>query len=280
MQSKLSGMQDALLSRLSRPLEAGKNEMLLLHGTKPEHLHNILFEGLDPHLSMDGLFGKGTYLAEDAAKVDQYLTKDPAWKGNVPEHDLYALHKKLYERGVKHANEVYYALVCRAALGEMVVTQDGATAVTGQKIFKDQSRSALKGGKVSILAEVGKKVKRFREFVVFDPAALNIDFLVALKRVRHYCDCGQAAVQRTVTNGKPENFGRDILFCPLGNASGGGCKFIQMLPVCYCGRSAEVQYKKNGDRYFRCGSKRNFCEFKERDGVTKGFFLNIRDPDS
>eukprot|EP00435_Cladocopium_sp_Y103_P010788 s3559_g2.t2 len=260
VQSKLSEMQDALLP----PLEAGKNEMLLLHGTKPQHLYNILFEGLDPHLSMDGLFGKGSYLAEDAAKVDQYLTKDPVWKGHAPEHELHSLHKKLYERGVKHANDVYYALVCRAALGEMVVTQDGETAVTGENIFKDPSRSALKGGKFSILAEVGKKVKRFREFVVFDPAALNIDFLVALKRVRHYCDCGQAAVQRTVTNGRPENFGRDILFCP-GKASG-GCGFIHMLPSCYCGRSAEVGRKKNGDRYFRCGSKRDFCDFKDWNG--------------
>ena len=59
--------------------------------------HGILFEGLDPHLSKDGLFGKGTYLAEDAAKIDQYLKQDLEWRGNKPDHEL----QKLYEVGVK-----------------------------------------------------------------------------------------------------------------------------------------------------------------------------------
>jgi RNA:NAD 2'-phosphotransferase (TPT1/KptA family) len=44
-------------------------QVLLLHGTKPENLHSILFTGLDPEVSKEGLFGKGTYFAESAAKV-------------------------------------------------------------------------------------------------------------------------------------------------------------------------------------------------------------------
>ena len=99
-------------------------------------------------------------------------------------------------------------------------------------------------------------------FVIFDPAALRIDFLAALKRVRHYCDCGQAAVRRTVTHGQPENFGREILFC--GEKK---CRFIHMLPQCYCGRAAGVGTKMNGEKYFRCGSKRDFCDFKDCFGL-------------
>ena len=83
--------------------------------------HGILFEGLDPHLSKDGLFGKGTYLAEDAAKIDQYLKQDLEWRGNKPDHEL----QNLYEVGVKHANHVYYALVCRTALGAAAITRMG-----------------------------------------------------------------------------------------------------------------------------------------------------------
>lgn len=49
------------------------NETLLLHGTHAEHCYSILYEGLDPNLSSDGLFGRGTYFAEDGAKIDQYL---------------------------------------------------------------------------------------------------------------------------------------------------------------------------------------------------------------
>ena len=57
--------------------------------------HGILFEGL--HLSKDGLFGKGAFLAEDAAKIDQYLKQDLEWRGNKPDHEL----QKLDEVGVK-----------------------------------------------------------------------------------------------------------------------------------------------------------------------------------
>ncbi|CAE7772735.1 NEIL3 [Symbiodinium sp. CCMP2592] len=260
IQSNLFDAQTPLCSQL----DASKNEMLLLHGTKPEHVHDILFEGLDPLLSKEGLFGTGTYLAEDAAKVDQYLTKDPEWKGNELEHELQPLHKKLYERGVKHATNIYYALVCRVALGEVAVTKDGETcAKTGKAIFQAQRRDALKKRRGrSLVAELGGKIERYREFVIFDPAALSVEFLVALKRVRHYCDCGQTAVQRTVTNGQPENFGRDILLCAR-RPSEGGCGFVRMLPQCYCERAAGVGFKKNGEKYFRCGSKRDFCDFKD-----------------
>ena len=48
-----------LQSARLEPLAEGVNEALLLHGTKPEHLHSLLFEGLDPHLASEGLFGKG-----------------------------------------------------------------------------------------------------------------------------------------------------------------------------------------------------------------------------
>ena len=49
--------------------------------------------------SKDGLFGKGTYLAEDAAKIDQYLKQDLEWRSNKPDHEL-------YEVRVKHATYV------------------------------------------------------------------------------------------------------------------------------------------------------------------------------
>ena len=44
-----------------------------------------------------GLHGKGTFLAEDAAKIDQYLKQDLEWRGNKPDHEL----QKLDEVGVK-----------------------------------------------------------------------------------------------------------------------------------------------------------------------------------
>ena len=105
------------LTEMSRPAE---NFQLKLHPadfqmSRPKH--GILFEGLGPHLSK-GLFGKGTYLPEDAAKIDQYLKQDLEWRSNKPDHELH----KLYEVGVKHTTHVYYALVCRTALGAAAIT--------------------------------------------------------------------------------------------------------------------------------------------------------------
>lgn len=53
------------------------------------------------------------------------MTVDTEWHGPDPSHALHPLHRKLYERGVKHAGEVYYALVCRVAMGSPLVTKDG-----------------------------------------------------------------------------------------------------------------------------------------------------------
>lgn len=53
------------------------------------------------------------------------MTVDREWQGPDPSHALHPLHRKLYERGVKHAGEVYYALVCRVAMGSPLVTKDG-----------------------------------------------------------------------------------------------------------------------------------------------------------
>lgn len=47
-------------------LDANVNEKWFLHGTKPDFVIPILNDGLNERLS-GGLFGKGIYLAEDAA---------------------------------------------------------------------------------------------------------------------------------------------------------------------------------------------------------------------
>ena len=59
------------------------------------------------------------------AKIDQYLKRDPEQRDGKPDHEL----QKLYEVGVKHATQIYYALVCRAALGAAAIAKDGKTCV-------------------------------------------------------------------------------------------------------------------------------------------------------
>ena len=53
-------------------------------------------------------------------KIDQYLKQDLEWRGNKPDHEL----QKLYGS----TPHVYYALVCRTALGAAAITKDGNTS--------------------------------------------------------------------------------------------------------------------------------------------------------
>jgi hypothetical protein len=255
--------------------------VLLLHGTKPEAVHPILWQGLDPQLAKDGLFGCGTYLAEDAAKADQYCTVDAAFCGNNAA--LRPLHNKLYAKNVKHGGDVFYALVCRAVLGAPASTRDGRTVLAAggagasdggvgagaggasaasTRLFENAERRSLAGGAHALLAEKGDVITRFREVVVFNPAAIDVVYLVALKRERYYCDCGLPASRRTVVNNSNGNAGRPILFCDKGDADPGKCTFLCMLPLCHCGRSAELATAANGAPYYRCGMRRGFCVFK------------------
>lgn len=263
---KFGGAASLAKEELGRPCEH-----LLLHGTKPENLYDILFGGLDPGLAHNGLFGKGVYLAETAAKIDQYITEDADWHGKQEDdtHPLHKLHKKLYESGVKHPGGVYYALVVRSKFDhEPAVTMDGICpkGAPGEALFVDsRDRCKLTGGKHSLVAELGDKICRYREFVMFDHDAIQIEYLVALKRVQHYCECGDSLADRTVVK-DTENQGRKVKTCHKGRDA--GCGYFQMYPLCHCGESAKVYRKKHGDceRYYRCrnrGDER--CEFVQWD---------------
>merc|ERR1712032_1566300 len=77
--------------------------------------------GLNERFS-GGLFGNGTYLAEDIAKNDQYCTYD-GQHGDHPE-----LHKLLFDKlGLVHPGKLLYVFVCRVVLGHMIRTKNGQT---------------------------------------------------------------------------------------------------------------------------------------------------------
>jgi hypothetical protein len=63
------------------------NEAFLLHGTGPATIPNIMSGGANERFS-GGLFGSGTYFAEDASKNDQYVTNDAAFQQFPELHSL------------------------------------------------------------------------------------------------------------------------------------------------------------------------------------------------
>ena len=75
--------------------------------------------------------------------------------------------------------------------------------------------------------------------------AILLEYLVALKRERFYCNCGIQAVERTVVNNSKTKQGHKCLFCAAET-----CGFSQMYPMCDCGCSAEVAVTHKGDAYY------------------------------
>jgi hypothetical protein len=176
-------------------MKAGANEAILLHGTSPERLLELLSTGLNERYSGTNAgtaFGDGVYLAEDVGKTDQYVSADSAYD---PSSEL---HKRLYGRTMRHPGDVFYVLVVRAALGYPVRTQQKGRKATSMDnlapIFPIGFRelSAVQGVippiyHHSLIAELGSAIVRYREFVLFHSEYVHIDYVIAY----HRCDGGQ-----------------------------------------------------------------------------------------
>eukprot|EP00747_Dinoflagellata_sp_TGD_P022504 gnl/TRDRNA2_/TRDRNA2_129150_c0_seq1.p1 gnl/TRDRNA2_/TRDRNA2_129150_c0~~gnl/TRDRNA2_/TRDRNA2_129150_c0_seq1.p1 ORF type:complete len:363 (+),score=45.30 gnl/TRDRNA2_/TRDRNA2_129150_c0_seq1:110-1198(+) len=160
------------------------NEVILFHGTKPENLAAILANGLNERLST-GLFGRGTYLAEDAGKCDQYMGNADRGFGDYPQ-----LHEMLYPEGIPHPGHVHYVLVCRALLGYVIRTVDGERDLDGGALWATRDRRELRpvpGVQPptpchSLLVELGGRVKRYREVVFFHSERVCAEYVVAYGR--------------------------------------------------------------------------------------------------
>eukprot|EP00931_Biecheleriopsis_adriatica_P115204 TRINITY_DN91026_c0_g1_i1.p1 TRINITY_DN91026_c0_g1~~TRINITY_DN91026_c0_g1_i1.p1 ORF type:complete len:898 (-),score=120.32 TRINITY_DN91026_c0_g1_i1:30-2375(-) len=168
------------LKQLPEKLLSEVNEVRLLHGTAPETVLTLLSNGPNERFS-GGLFGSGTYLAEDAGKNDQYVKCD-CHQGQVRD-----LHRRLYSDGSNgaHPGSVYYLLLCRTILGRFVRTQSGrpsakAMGTEDECVFATSERRELAyipglSPPVhyhALVAEVGGDIHRFREFVQFRDARI------------------------------------------------------------------------------------------------------------
>jgi len=182
-----------MMDKLPAKLDHEINEVYLSHGMKPESLLAILSGGLNERFS-GGLFGNGTYLAEDVAKNDQYCTIDQR-HGAHPD-----LHQLLYDgAGVVHPGNVLYVIFCRVVLGSRIRTQDGikdmdsspaAVPLGGRRSIWSSERRELATIQSSnppiihhsLLAETGGKIARFREFVVYHGDRIYPEYIVAYQR--------------------------------------------------------------------------------------------------
>jgi hypothetical protein len=173
------------------PVDSSLNEVFLLHGTKPEALHAVLANGPSEKFS-DGLFGQGAYFAENPCKNDQYVSKDATYHGNDMASDLHLLHKALY-RKVKHPGDVYYIILCRVVMGRYVRTQQPPVDMdAGGSIWASLERELAQIPSTNppihyhaLVAELGAKIMRHREFLQYHHARIYPAYLIAYHRKLH-----------------------------------------------------------------------------------------------
>lgn len=173
-----------MAEKLPAALFTDVNEVFLSHGTVPDSVLPILSGGLNERFS-GGLFGNGTYLAEDIGKNDQYCRAH--FPGQHPE-----LEKLLYgDSGISHPGDVFYMFVCRTLLGYSIRTRDGRSDVDnkGRSIWSSEKRelAAIPSSSPpvlhhSLVAETGGVIARYREFMVFHGSRIYPEYLVAYLR--------------------------------------------------------------------------------------------------
>ena len=186
------------------PLTQGANEAMLLHGTNPSVLEEILSNGLNPRLSGSNAgkaFGEGIYLAEDVGKTDQYVMADSEHGDDIKYNPDSTLHERLYglrsSRGPQlHPGDVFYVLAVRVVLGYPVRTQEAGRYACEMKdfgFFSKRERVFPKTFKElnyipdvrpkmhyhSLIAETGVDLHRYREFVVFRDYYVLPEYLIA-----------------------------------------------------------------------------------------------------
>lgn len=77
IQSVHQVLQPQLLKRfLERVASDGASIEVTFHGTRAEHVSQILHEGLNPNVSVTAAYGRGTYVATHAGIAHQYADPD------------------------------------------------------------------------------------------------------------------------------------------------------------------------------------------------------------
>eukprot|EP00929_Paragymnodinium_shiwhaense_P106823 TRINITY_DN72575_c0_g1_i2.p2 TRINITY_DN72575_c0_g1~~TRINITY_DN72575_c0_g1_i2.p2 ORF type:complete len:546 (+),score=46.55 TRINITY_DN72575_c0_g1_i2:2015-3652(+) len=194
---------------LPDPLNSVAQETYLLHGTRPEHILGILESGFNERFQGRGYFGFGCYLADDAGKADQYVSRDHG-PCRAPT-GLSELHELLYPHGTRKLGKaVFYMLVCRVALGYAARSFDGEVIKDDtHRVFcsaknpgaKEQKRelATVPGSRGlhyhSLVIEVtpeedlanaaarSRRVTRYREYILTHGERIYPQYLLAVRRV-------------------------------------------------------------------------------------------------
>ena len=137
-------------------LNAGANEFLMFHGTKPEAADLIAMNHFDMAFACKtGLFGAGLYFAENSSKSDEYVKGD---------------HKGWYPM-----------ILCRVTLGRIYYCANAdPTTDPGRDKLEDACTS---GAYHCVLGDRVKARGTYREYVIYDHYQVYPQFIVWYTRI-------------------------------------------------------------------------------------------------
>jgi len=132
------------------------NEVYLWHGTRLRTALSIAQKDFDMGMAGTGrgaMYGPGAYFAESSTKADEYAFDEPGG----------------YYDGI-HA-----MLLCRVCMGKMYYTT---------KFGQEDAIEKVKGGAFdSVLADLNKSRKTFREFVIYDADQIYPEYVILYQRI-------------------------------------------------------------------------------------------------
>uniref|UniRef100_A0A6U4XDW1 Poly [ADP-ribose] polymerase n=1 Tax=Hemiselmis andersenii TaxID=464988 RepID=A0A6U4XDW1_HEMAN len=186
------------LDRVSRHLPDGVdvelNETRLVHGTKPDVIASVLRNGMNERFSGSSsgtAFGDGVYLAEDAAKSDQYGQSDSKYQPSNPlHHMLYGASNPRPPGGLhgmstlpEHPGQgVFYILVCRVVLGYALFgVRDYFNPNSKSRELKDIQGVFPPTPHHSLIAQGSF---RYKEIILFHGDQVYPEYLLAYRRTR------------------------------------------------------------------------------------------------
>jgi len=132
------------------------NEVYVWHGFDYEHLEAIKQSGLDFRRASDsGLYGSGSYFAENSCKCNQYV-------------------QNFSDRGSQTTGKPYAVLLCRVVLGDVYHT---STQMKGARLPPANPRHSKAGGLHDSVVACGAS-QVHREFIVFDNSQVYPEYIV------------------------------------------------------------------------------------------------------
>ena len=169
-----------------KDLEDVCNEVRLLHGTKPALVWQIVQHGMNERFagaSAGTAFGDGSYFADDAGKIDQYVVEDPRYDAAD------ALHQQLYSSS-RHPGIDFYAFVFRVTLGHSVkysIVPDGQEPCFNPKSrrreLKNIPNTETPTPYHSLMpGALANNSYRYNEYVIFHSDLTYPEYLLAFQR--------------------------------------------------------------------------------------------------